>query len=60
MGNIMIWSKFAYLSYLLRKEELCEFLAKSQVFTKDGKSGMVDPLDGIEKTNDLTRIGQAC
>jgi len=34
---------------LLRKEELCEFLAKSQVFTKDGKSGMVDPLDGTEK-----------
>ena len=34
---------------MLRKEELCEFLAKSQVFTKDGKSGMVDPLDGTEK-----------
>ncbi len=33
----------------MRKEELCEFLAKAQVFTKDGKSGMFDPLDGTEK-----------
>ena len=49
MQNIMAWSKFVHLSWWLRKEELCDFLAKSQVFTKVGKLDITDLLGGTEK-----------